>query len=312
MERGRWSRRSVLKSIPFCASGVLVLARGRQGSWKWSSGSELPRTKVPPGAADCHFHIYDARFPADPKAALRPADAVVEDYRAFQKRMGTSRGVIVQPSTYGIDNRLLLESLGKLGPSFRGVAVVNTTVSEPELKKMHEGGVRGIRFNLVQAGATTLDMVVPLAERIANLGWHIQVNASADQIAAATATWLRAACPLVFDHMGHMPSLKGIGHPAFGVICNLLQQAKAWVKISGFYIDSKSGAPAYAESATVAKAYVKEAPERLVWGSDWPHPTETAKPDDAILLDLFAGCVPNDATRNRILVANAANLYGFI
>jgi D-galactarolactone isomerase len=311
MEAIRWTRRSVLKSVPLCVLAMSRTARGRQGTWKWSAGSELPKTKVPAGAADCHFHVYDTRFPVDPKAALRPADATVEDYRSFRKRIGTSRGVMVQPSTYGLDNSLLLESLAKFGPSVRGIAVVNPSVADADLKKMHQGGVRGIRFNLVQAGATTLEMVEPLAKRIANLGWHIQVNASADQIATARETWLRAACPLVFDHMGHLPAAQGTGHPAFGVICELLQKNKAWVKISGFYIDSKVGAPTYADSVKTAKAYVMEAPERLVWGSDWPHPTETEKPDDAILLDLFAGCAPDETVRNRILVGNAAKLYGF-
>jgi D-galactarolactone isomerase len=292
--------------------GMSRMAQGRQQSWKWSSGSEYPKNKVPQGAADCHFHVYDARFPVDPKAALRPPDATVQDYLAFQKRLGTRRGVLVQPSTYGLDNRLLLESLGKFGPSVRGIAVVDTNVSDADLKRMHEGGVRGIRFNLVQAGATRLDMVEPLSKRIASLGWHIQVNASADQIADARETWLRAACPIVFDHMGHLPQPQGIGHPAFGVICELLRKGKAWVKISGFYIDSKVGAPTYADSAAVARAYVKEAADRLVYGSDWPHPTETAKPNDAILLDLFAECVPNESVRNRILVDNAGKLYGFV
>jgi predicted TIM-barrel fold metal-dependent hydrolase len=193
----------------------------------------------------------------------------------------------------------------------RGIAVVNTGVTDADLKKMNAAGVRGLRFNLVQAGATTLDMVEPLSKRIANLGWHIQVNATADQIAAAKETWLRAACPFVFDHMGHLPQPQGIGHPGFATICDLLHKGKAWVKISGFYIDSKIGAPTYADSVAVARAYVKEAPERLVWGSDRPHPTEKVKPNDAILLDLFAEAVPAEATRNRILGENAAQLYRF-
>jgi len=312
MDESRWSRRWVLKAIPAIALAGTQAVHGRQGPWKWSSGSEMPRTKVPQQAADCHFHVYDARFPVDPKAELRPADATVDDYLSFRKRIGTSRGVLVQPSTYGLDNRLLLESLGKFGPAVRGVAVVNTSVSGEELKRMTEAGVRGIRFNLVQAGATRLDMVEPLSRRIADLGWHIQVNATADQIEAAKETWLRTACPIVFDHLGRLPAPQGTGHPAFGTISDLLHRGKAWVKVSGFYIDSKVGAPAYADSVAVAGAYVKAAPERLVWGSDWPHPTETVKPNDAILLDLLAECVPGEVMRNRILVDNAAKLYGFV
>jgi predicted TIM-barrel fold metal-dependent hydrolase len=309
------SRRSVLKAIPGLAVGAAGFGRdeGRQ-SVKWSSGTGRPRIKVPPNATDCHYHIYDSRYPVDPKAVLRPGDATVAEYRLLQMRIGTTRGVIIQPSTYGLDNRLLLEAIGQFGvAAARGVAVVNTGVTDAELKRLHAAGIRGIRFNLVQAGATAPDMVDPLSRRVAALAWHIQVNATADQIAAMKDIWSRVPCPIVFDHLGHLPEPQGIGHPAFGVIRDLLQGGKAWVKLSGLYADTKVGPPTYADSVAVARAYVKAAPERLVWGSDWPHPTEkeSAKPDDAILLDLLAECVPGEAMRNRILVDNAAKLYGF-
>jgi len=316
MLEARWSRRSVLKAIPRLAFGAVGIAHGEnQQSVRWSAGTELPKTKVPAHATDCHHHIYDARFPVDPKAVLRPPDATVADYRLVQKRLGTTRNVIIQPSTYGLDNRLLLEALGQFGrASARGIAVVNPDIADAELKRMHAAGVRGIRFNLVQAGATTLDMMDPLSKRVAPLGWHIQIHALADQIGAAKDLWNRVPCPVVFDHLGRLPEPQGISHPAFGVICALLQRGKAWLKLSGFYMDTKVGPPSYADSVEVAKAYVKEAPERLVWGSDWPHPTVTEnekKPNDAILLDLLAVCVPEAAMRNRILVDNASKLYGF-
>jgi D-galactarolactone isomerase len=315
MREDQWSRRSVLLAIPGLPLGAAGILRGGSSqSVKWSAGSERPKTRIPANAADCHYHIYDARFPADPKAVLRPPDATVADYRLLQKRLGTTRGVIIQPSTYGLDNRLLLEALGQFGPAvMRGVAVVNPEIPDAELKKMHTAGVRGIRFNLVQAGATTLDMVDPLSRRIAPMGWHIQIHANADQIAAAKEVWNRTACPLVFDHLGHLAPPQGVSHPTFRILCDLLKEGKAWVKLSGFYMDSKEGPPGYADSVAVAKAYVKEAPGRLVWGSDWPHPTvsEKEKPNDAILLDLLAACVPDTAARNRILVDNAAKLYGF-
>ncbi len=301
------SRRDVLKTMSLFALGTPGL--GISQNWKWSSGSEFPKTKMPPDAADCHFHVYNSRFPPDPKAMLRPHDATVEDYLAFQKRIGTSRGVIVQPSTYGIDNRLTLESLGRLGAGFRGIAVVNSSIADAELQTMNQAGVRGIRFNLVQGGGTTMDMLEPLSKRIADLGWHIQINARADLIAEAAETWRRVACPLVFDHLGHVTSPS---HAAFGVLVNLLQKSNAWVKISGFYMDTKIGAPTYTDSGAVVKAFVKEASQRMVWGSDWPHPTEReSKPDDAVLLDAFAEWVPDQTMRNRILVANPSALYGF-
>jgi predicted TIM-barrel fold metal-dependent hydrolase len=316
MQNNVWNRRAALAALTGLAAGVAGIIPGAYGqAVKWSSGTEPVKMKVPPNATDCHHHVYDARFPVDPKATLRPPDASVADYRSLQKRIGTTRNVIVQPSTYGVDNRLLLEALGQFGiTTARGVAVVNTEVTDAELKQLQDAGVRGIRFNLgAQAGATTMEMVDPLSKRVAALGWHIQVNAPGDKIVAAKDLWSRLPCPVVFDHLGHVPQPEGASHPVFGVIRELLQKGTAWVKLSGFYMDGKVGPPTYADRVEVAKAYVKEAPERLVWGSDWPHPTEKEdnKPDDAKLLDLLAACAPDEATRNRILVDNAAKLYGF-
>ena len=302
-------------ALPGLALGVGGKVHRLDGqSAKWSSGTKPPKTKIPPGATDCHHHIYDSRYPVDPQAVLRPPDATVADYRLLQKRIGTTRNVIVQPSTYGVDNRLLLEALGQFGvATARGVAVVNTEVTDAELGKLHAAGVRGIRFNLAQSGGRVLNRVDPLSKRVASLGWHIQVNASGDQIADAKALWNNLPCQIVYDHLGHVPEPQGLRHPVFSVICELLHRGKAWVKLSGFYIDTKIGSPTYADSVAVAKAYVKEAPERLVWGSDWPHPTEkeNEKPDDAMLLDLMAECVPDEVMRNRMFVDNPAKLYGF-
>jgi D-galactarolactone isomerase len=316
MGKHRWSRRMVLKTIPGLALGAGGIAGGcvSQTMQRVSDSRKKPATEMPPHATDCHMHIYDARFPVDPNAALRPPDALVADYRRFQERMGCSRTVVVQPSTYGIDNRLVLQSIADLGFSAaRGVAVVNTEVEDAALNEMDRAGVRGIRFNLVQAGATSIDMVEPLARRVAPLGWHVQIHAVADQILAAREIWSRLPCPVVFDHLGKVPQPEGTRHPVFDLIRGLLQQGGAWVKLSGFYYETRVGPPTYADSAALAKAYVDAAPERLVWGSDWPHPTlsEDAKPDDALLFDLFAACVPDASARNRILVENPAALYGF-
>jgi predicted TIM-barrel fold metal-dependent hydrolase len=207
----------------------------------------------------------------DPKAKLRPGNATVADYRLLQKRIGTTRNVVVQPSTYGTDNRCMLDALRRFGlATTRGIAVVNTDVSEAALKELHAAGVCGIRFNPVQASATALEMVEPLTKRVAALGWHIQINASAEQILASMAIWNRLPVPVVFDHLGHVSAP---GEPVFGAIGDLLQSGKCWIKLSGAYIDTKVGAPTYADAAAVAKTYIKEAPERLVWGTDWPHPT---------------------------------------
>jgi D-galactarolactone isomerase len=280
---------------------------------KWSAGMDQPNTRVPADACDCHHHIYDARYPFAAEAALRPGDASIADYKALQKRVGTTRNVIVQPSSYGTDNRLLLESIGHFGGHARGVAVVDTDVTQAQLRTLHEGGVRGIRFNLAPPGATTLAMVRPLAARIAPLGWHVQVNAPAALLLEARAVWADLPVPVVFDHLARLPQPGATRHPLFGMVCGLLGQAKAYVKLSGFYNESALGEPGYADAVQVAAAYAREAPHQVLWGSDWPHPTEQPDriPDDADLLDAFAAAVPGEAARTQVLVDNPARLYQF-
>jgi predicted TIM-barrel fold metal-dependent hydrolase len=308
------SRRAVLAAMGGAAAAAAI-PEARAQQVPWSTGTAAAKTKAPPGATDCHHHIYSAHFRIDPNSTLRPGDASVADYKLLQKRIGTSRNVIVQPSTYGVFNDGLVEALRDCGPTARGVAVVNTSVTDDELKRLHAAGVRGVRFNLANRGATTMEMLEPVAKRVAPLGWHIQFNMSADTTLAAKDVLYRLPCPMVFDHLAHMPEPAGIDHPAFAVVVDLLQQGKAWLKLSGAYADTKVGPPTYADSTVVAKAYVKAAPDRLVWGSDWPHPSEQGKPaplpDDALLFDLLAQWAPDEAVRNRILVDNPAKLYGF-
>jgi D-galactarolactone isomerase len=279
----------------------------------WSSGTEPPKLKAPPNACDCHMHIYDSRFPVAPNAKLRPADATTDDYRLFQKRIGTTRNVVVTPSTYGKDNSCTLDAMARLGTSARGVAVVDAGVSDAELKRLNEAGIRGIRFNLVQSGATTIDMLEPLSKRVNELGWHVQIHMLGDHILEAEDLLRRLPSPIVLDHLARIPEPAGVDHPAFAFVLKLIDNGRTWVKLSGAYQDTKTGPPAYGDVSKVARAYVNAAPERMVWGSDWPHPTERAdaKPDDAVLFDLLADWAPDKAIRNRILVDNPAALYRF-
>jgi predicted TIM-barrel fold metal-dependent hydrolase len=172
--------------------------------------------------------------------------------------------------------------------------------------------VRGIRFNLAQAGATTPEMLEPLSKRVNDLGWHIQINATADKIMEIMPILQKVPSPIVFDHLAHIPEPDGVSHPLFKQVLALIDKGSTWVKLSGAYADTKIGPPTYADSTAVAQAYVKGAPERLVWGSDWPHPSEReTKPDDAVLIDLMLVWAPDEKVRNRIFVDNAATLYGF-
>lgn len=309
------ARRGFLKTMGatvIVASGIGA-SHGQTQAVPWSAGTEPPKLKAPPNACDCHMHIYDSRFPVAPNAKLRPPNATVDDYRLFQKRIGTTRNVIVTPSTYGTDNAVTLDAMAKIGATARGVAVVDASVTDAELKRLNDLGVHGIRFNLVQSGATTVDMLEPLSKRVYDLGWHVQIHMLGDQIVDTADVLQRLPSPIVFDHLARIPQPAGVDHPAFALVLKLLDKGRTWVKLSGAYQDTRTGPPAYADVSKVARAYVKAAPERLVWASDWPHPTEKAdaKPDDAVLFDLLLDWAPDEATRNRILVDNPAALYGF-
>jgi predicted TIM-barrel fold metal-dependent hydrolase len=308
-------RRTFLQGIgvaAFAATGLSARNANAQ-QVPWSSGTNLPQLKMPADACDCHHHIYDSKFPIAPSATLKPGDAKAADYQALQKRIGTTRSVVVQPSTYGTDNSCTLDGMAQLGPASRGVAVVDTSVTDAELKRLHGLGIRGIRFNLVQAGATTVDMLEPLSKRVADLGWHVQIHQTGDGIVKMENVLQKVASPIVFDHMGRIPKDVGVDHPAFTVISRLIDKGRTFVKVSGAYMDAKVGPPTYADSTKLAQAFVKLAPQRMVWGSDWPHPTakDDDKPNDATLVDLLAEWAPNEATRRRILVENPAELYGF-
>jgi predicted TIM-barrel fold metal-dependent hydrolase len=280
-----------------------------------SAGTGPPRQPAPPGACDCHLHIYDPAFPMARPDARAVSEASVEHYRALQRRIGTTRAVVVQPAAYGTDNRVTLDAVAKLGPdNARGVAVVHPGVTDAELESMHAAGIRGVRFTQhdPRTAITTPEMIEPLAARLATIGWHVQLHLLAPQIVALQDVILRLPGTIVIDHMARLPQPERTLHPAWTVVKTLLDRGRTWVKLSGAYLDSRAGPPRYGDALEVARAFVRHAPERCVWGSDWPHPTEReVKPDDAALFDLLGEWAGDEATRDRILVGNPAALYGF-
>ena len=246
MQRIGWDRRGVLWGLSALAGAGIFGARATPATAqqvKYSSGTEPPKLKAPANACDCHHHIYGSQYKVDPRSTLRPGDATVEDYRALQKRIGTSRNVIVQPSTYGTENAPTLDALVAFGPSARAVVVVDTTVTDAELKRMHGLGARGIRFNLAQAGATTPEMIEPLSKRVNELGWHIQINAEAPTIMEIMPILEKVPSPIVFDHLAHIPEPDGITHPLFAQVRALIDKGKTWVKLSGAYADQVRWSP---------------------------------------------------------------------
>jgi predicted TIM-barrel fold metal-dependent hydrolase len=264
---------------------------------------------------DSHIHIYDRAFlkPGDAQVFVEHAD--VAAYRQVRSKLGTQRVVIVTPRVYGTHNAVTVDAIRQLGiDNARGVAVLDPDVTDDELDALNKGGIRGIRFTLytAQNAAVGFDMVEPLARRAAELGWHVQLHWTAEQIVEHEALLHRLPAKMVFDHRARLPSKDGVRHAAFGIVRRLADAGRAWIKLSGPYLDSAAGlGNRYDDITPMARAWVQAVPERLVWGSDWPHVTETHKPDDAFLLDLLAEWAEDDAARERILVTNPAVLYGF-
>ena len=313
------NRRRFLGRTAAAALGFSLPARPHdahaQGEVPNSAGTNLPRLEAPANACDCHMHIYDpARFAMVPSPRVAPTNAAVGDYRLLQRRIGTTRVVIVTPRNYGTENAVTVDAITQFGSNARGVAVVRPSVGDSDLRRLHEAGVRGIRFSLSDPATAivSIEMLDPLASRVAELGWHVQFNLEGPQIVEWADRLRRLPTPMVFDHMGHPPPADGIRHPSHRVIRELIDRGRTWVKLSGAYSNSRAGAP-YPEATPVAQAFVTAAPERMVWGSDWPHPSEPPdrKPNDAMLFDLLTQWVPDETTRQRILVENPARLYGF-
>lgn len=285
------------------------------GAAPFSAGTGRAQTTVPAGACDCHMHLYDARYPAVPGVPLKPPDASVADYRQLQQRLGTTRTVLVTPSTYGTDNRGLLDGLAALGADARGVAVIDGTESHAALQRLHERGVRGLRLNLSQGVTGALDRLEPLAWRAADHGWHLQLLMAPEVLAGLGNVLRRLPVPLVFDHFGRIAPGEAGRHPAHALLLALLAQGRAWVKLSGGYIVSPMHSSDDPALDALARDYLAAAPERVLWGSNWPHPTASAGlhplADDAAQLDRLAHWTNSEALLRRVLVDNPRALYGF-
>jgi D-galactarolactone isomerase len=251
-------------------SGISVRSSEAQ-QVPYSSGTEAPKLQAPANACDCHMHIYDSRFPVAANATLRPSDALVPDYKLLQKRIGTTRNVVVTPSTYGTDNSVTLDAMAKIGPTARGVAVVDTGVTGAELKRLSGLGVRGIRFNLVQAGATTVEMLEPLSKRVNDLGWHVQLNLRPELLVQLEDLLLRSPSPLVFDHLAHIPRDNGVEHRAFKTMRKLIDKGHTWVKLSGVPSRGSRNLERRRASPALLTQALCEAPPAWGWVGRQPH-----------------------------------------
>jgi D-galactarolactone isomerase len=273
-----------------------------------------PRLQAPPGSCDCHMHFYDTEdvYPLAPTAEFLPPPARVADYRALQARLGLQRVVVVQPSSYGADNRCTLDAVAELGPDVaRAVVVVQPDATDDELQRLTDAGARGIRFHMLRAGVLPWDVLEPMAARVGAFGWHVQLQLDGRELPGRLAMLERLPCRLVVDHVGKFLEPVAPEHEAFRCLLRLLESGRVWVKLSAPYETSRVGPPGYDDVSRLARALVAAAPERMFWASNWPHPGRKERPDEAVLLDLLLDWAPDDAVRRRILVDNPADLYGF-
>lgn len=283
--------------------------------YPFSAGDAVAATVLPAGACDCHLHVYDARVPAAPGATLLPPDASLDAYRLVQARMGTSRAVLVTPSTYGADNTVMLQGLAQLGEAGRGVAVITGEEGDDHLRALHARGVRGVRVNLSLGVTNDAAAIERIAQRIAPLGWHLQLLMPLHTLLALEATLRRLPVDLVFDHFARLAPADCRTHPAHALVLDLLSSGRAWLKVSGGYLVSPACSVEDLGLDALARSFLDVAPDRIVWGSDWPHATASAgrqsMPDDARQVDRLVHWAGDAQRLRQILVLNPERLYGF-
>jgi predicted TIM-barrel fold metal-dependent hydrolase len=283
---------------------------------------------VPPGACDCHVHVFGkaVEFPFAARRGYTPPPANSEELLTLHRGLRLSRVVIVQPSVYGSDNSCTLDGMRRLGDRARGVAVIDEKTSGAALDEMHRAGVRGIRVNLETAGETDPGAarrnLLAAVERVASLGWHVQIYTRLSVIDELSEEVARLSVPIVIDHFGGGQASGGLDQPGFSALLSLVRGGHAYVKVSAAYRSSEK-APAYDDVAPLARALIQANPDRIVWGTDWPHPhaapagkaLDELAPfydiDDGLALNQLASWAPNAAVRRKILVDNPARLYDF-
>jgi predicted TIM-barrel fold metal-dependent hydrolase len=272
-----------------------------------------PRTPFPAGACDCHAHVFGPQeaFPYLPNAAFIPEDASPRDYVRMLRTIGCQRAVLVQPSIYGTDNRCMLAALTSGVFDFRGVAVVDAGVSDPELEALHRAGVRGVRINLSsKTPGLPLDQAPKLAARVKPLGWHLQFFVRIGQVPSLEQIIAEMPVPCIIDHFGHAPADGGVDSPEFKILLRLARLDHVWFKLIGPYRISRQW-PFYPDVAPLARALAAAVPDRCVWGTDWPHPNTAYMPNDGDLADALGEWLPDAEIRRKVLVDNPGRLYDF-
>ncbi len=268
---------------------------------------------VPPhDACDAHCHIFGPakNFPYAPERRYTPPDSPKEKLRSLHDHLGLARAVLVQASCHGTDNRAMLDAMAWSKGAWRGVAMVGKQVTDRELETLHAGGVRGVRFNFVRhlGGAPDLEAFDRISLRVRDLGWHVVLHLDAEDILTYKDRIDRLRVPFVIDHMGRVKAEHGLKQKPFRLLIDLMRNELAWVKVSGAERVSSAGKP-FHDAIPFAAALFEAAPERVLWGTDFPHPNVKVMPNDGELVDLFALLAPDESARAKILVENPTRLY---
>lgn len=261
------------------------------------------------GAWDCHIHVYEPGHALAPTATFEPPHAPAAAYCDVQRRLGFERVLVVQPTGYGFDNRCTLAAIQQLGDGARGIAVVPPDVGQAELERLHEGGIRGVRFMMLAGGLLPWRSLSAMAARIAPLGWNINLQLDGRDLPLHEPLLGRLPCRVVIDHIGKFLGPVALAADATAALQRLLDQGRCWVKLSAPYESSRSGPPDYADVAPLAQALARSHPERCLWASNWPHPNVQPRPDDAALLAWALQAVDSASARQRMLVDNPTELY---
>jgi len=263
------------------------------------------------GVCDTHVHFYDRRFPSAPSALIHPPDATPQDYQRVKAELGLERIVIVQPTTYGLDNRCQLEAAAGFGDAARTIVVVDDTIDDHELRRLTDLGVRGARFHMLPGGAVPWEILPTVADRIAPFGWHIQLQLDGNELADRIDQLIHLPVDVVVDHIGRFMPPVTTTHPSFRALLHLLDSRRGWVKLSAPYESSRSGPADHVDLDPLIENLVASAPDRVLWATNWPHPGRTDPPTPDDLARLRRRWLPDPTIREQVLVTNPAALYGF-
>jgi 2-pyrone-4,6-dicarboxylate lactonase len=281
----------------------------------WTANPSKPKLKLPPGACDAHVHVFGprARFPFAAGRSFTPSDAPKETLFALHDFLGIERCVIVHTAAHGYDLSVTADAMAARPGRYLGVALLPSTVTDAELKALDAQGFRGARFHYMKhlAAGEPIEAVIEFGNRLAKLGWHLQLHMEAELIGALAPAIHGAAVPVMIDHMGRIDASRGLAQEPFRHLLDLLADRNVWVKVSGVDRLSRAGPP-YADALPFARKLVAEFGDRCVWGTDFPHPNHAAPvPDDGALVDLIAEMAPSATARQALLVDNPRRFYGF-